>query len=334
VPVCPESEWLATIADQLWPDPSERHRQVRWALDRVDQTLALAAADGHGMLSCLDPAYPDLLRAISDPPVVLWTQGDQRLLSAPAVAVVGSRNATPVSMMVARTLAREIADAGLVVVSGMARGVDSAAHAGALDAGGRTIAVVGSGLNHVYPKRNEALAARIREAGAIISELPANALPLPPHFPLRNRIISGLSLATVVVEAGEKSGSLITAGQALEQGRDVLAVPGSVLSGVHRGCHRLIKDGARLVETVEDVLDELGWSRARAFQAENSSNHLQLSDLEANMAKGESYSVDNLAQTTGRSASNLLTELCLLELSGRVTRTAGGQFVRVAGPAA
>jgi DNA processing protein len=328
----PPSEWLSTIALRLWPHPSDRQRNVDWARARADESLRLAEAAGHGLLTCLDPGYPESLRAIADPPVVLWTQGKQSLLRESAVAVVGSREATPTSIAVARALARDLAEAGVVVVSGMARGVDSAAHAGALECGGRTIAVVGSGLNHVYPRRNTALAERIRATGAIVSELPANALPLPPHFPLRNRIISGLSLATVVVEAGERSGSLITARQAMEQGRDVLAVPGGTLSGRHRGCHSLIKDGARLVETVEDVLDEIDWSRRQAREAENSPNRLQLSDLESNMAKGELYSVDNLAERTGRSASDLLAELCLLELSGRVTRAAGGQFVRMNGP--
>ena len=325
-------EWLARVARQLWSRPAERQQNVGWALARVDESLRLAAAGGHGILTCLDPGYPELLRTIADPPVVLWTQGDQALLSRASVAIVGSRDATPTSIAVARGLARRLAGAGVVVVSGMARGVDSAAHAGALDEGGRTIAVIGSGLNHTYPKRNADLAAQIRASGTIVSELPANALPLPPHFPLRNRIISGLSLATVVVEAGERSGSLITARQALDQGRDVLAVPGGILCGNHRGCHRLIKDGARLVESVDDVLDEIGWARRAPAQAENSHNHLQLSDLESNMARGELYTVDNLAEKTGRTASDLLTELCLLELSGRVMRTAGGQFVRMAGP--
>lgn len=326
----PRREWVAAVASLLWRDATERRSQIERATGLVEGTLRQARESGHGILTCFDQAYPDLLKTIPDPPVILWTQGDQSLLVEPAVAVVGSRDALPVSITIARTLARDLANAGLTVVSGMARGVDSAAHAGALDAGGRTIAVVGSGLTRVYPSRNEKLAASIRSTGAIVSELPPDALPLAAHFPLRNRIISGLSLATVIVEAGQKSGSLITAGQALEQGRSVLAVPGNPLSGRHRGCHDLIKDGAPLVDTVEDVLFEIGWARAPIVESIGR-NHLQLSDLESNMAKGESYSVDNLAKKTRRSTPDLLAELSVLELSGRVMRTAGGEYIRLSG---
>ncbi len=166
----------------------------------------------------------------------------------------------------------------------------------------------------------------------MVSELPPDRVAHARHFPLRNRIISGLSRGTVIVEASEKSGSLITARLALEQNRSVMAMPGGTVSGRHRGCHALLKDGARLVESVEDVLEELGWPRNGPLSGADSPNHLQLSYLEANMAKGETYSVDQLAGLTGRSASELLTDLCGLELSGRVVRTAGGQFVRMAGP--
>jgi DNA processing protein len=327
----PRHEWVNVVASLLWREDFERRRQVDLAYSQVDAVLKLARSSGHSVLTCLDDSYPELLKAIPDPPVVLWTQGDPSLLLEPAVAVVGSRNALPVSITIARMLARDLADAGLVVVSGMARGVDSAAHAGALDAGGKTIAVVGCGLTRVYPSRNEKLAGAIRESGAIISELPPEAMPLPPHFPLRNRIISGLSLAAVIIEAGQKSGSLITAGQALEQGRSVLAVPGNPISGRHRGSHDLIKDGAALVDTVEDVLFEIGWTRRPSVES-TGRNHLQLSDLESNMAKGESYSVDNLARKTRRSTPDLLADLSVLELSGRVMRTATGDYIRLRGP--
>lgn len=327
----PRYDWVNAVASLLWRDAAERRRQVDLAYAQVDGVLLLARASGHCVLTCLDDAYPELLKAIPDPPPVLWVQGDPSLLLEPAVAVVGSRNALPVSMTIAQTLSRDLADAGLVVVSGMARGVDSAAHAGALEAGGRTIAVVGCGLTRVYPSRNEKLAASIRQSGAIVSEFPPDALPLPSHFPLRNRIISGLSLATVIVEAGQKSGSLITAGQAIEQGRSVLAVPGNPLSGRHRGSHDLIKDGAALVDTVEDVLFEIGWTRRPGVES-TGRNHLQLSDLESNMAKGESYSVDNLARKTRQSTPDLLADLSELELAGRVMRTAAGEYIRLSGP--
>jgi DNA processing protein len=325
----PPSEWVDSVAAVVWADRAERQLQIARARESALAAESLAARSGHALLTVEDDDYPALLREIVDPPVVLWTQGDRALLSSPSVAVVGSREALPASLAVARMLARDLSRAGLTIVSGMARGVDSAAHMGALEAGGRTIAVVGSGLLQVYPRENESLAASIRATGTIVSELPPDAPPLPPHFPLRNRIISGLSLATVVVEAGEKSGSLITANQALDQGRDVFAVPGNTLSGRYIGGHRLIKEGARLVDTVEDVLEQMGW-RVPAAVESIPRNHLQLSDLESNMARGESYSVDNLAESTHRSASDLLAELSVLELSGRVMRTSGGQFIRLA----
>lgn len=328
----PSSTWLRAVASRMSAAPSDQQRNIDWALAHLDESLAAAASGGYGLVTCLDESYSDLLRQIPDPPVVLWTRGQASVLQSPAVAIVGSRDATPPSLAIARTLARELSLAGLTIVSGLARGVDGAAHVGALDGGGLSIAVLGSGLNRVYPRQHAELAARIAESGAVISELPPDALPWPRHFPLRNRIISGLCRATVVIEASERSGSLITAKQALDQGRDVLAVPGGTLSGRHRGCHALIKDGARLVETVDDVLDELKWPRRAGIQGSDSLNHLQLSDLEANMAKGEAYSVDDLAEQTGRSASELLTDLCFLELAGRINRTAGGQFVRMVGP--
>ncbi len=201
LPERPRSEWLGAIACELWADPSDQQRHIGWAMDRVDESLMLAARLGHEVLTCFDQAYPDLLRAIPDPPVILWTHGKNGLLGTPAVAVVGSRDATPTSLAVARKLGRQLAQAGLTVVSGLARGVDAAAHVGALEGGGPTIAVLGSGLNRIYPKQHSSLAQQIRASGAVISELPANTLPFPQHFPLRNRIISGLCRATVVVEA-------------------------------------------------------------------------------------------------------------------------------------
>ena len=176
------------------------------------------------------------------------------------MAIVGSRAATDYALQVAARLGAELAARGVVVASGLARGVDSAAHRGCLDAGGATVAVLGSGVDRIYPAEHADLAARICESGALVSELGPGAPPLPEHFPLRNRIISGISLAVVVVEAYDKSGSLITARCALEQGRDVMAVPGSVLSGRNRGSHALLKDGAKVVESADDILEELGWA--------------------------------------------------------------------------
>ena len=263
-----------------------------------------------------------------DPPILLWFRGLLDAIRVPGVAIVGSRDASPLSVMVARRLGRDLAAAGISVVSGMARGVDAAAHEGALDAG-RTIGVLGCGIDIDYPRGHRPLADRIARTGLILSEFEPGRQPRASHFPMRNRIISGLSRAVVVVEASERSGSLITARMALEQGRDVLAVPGAVASGRHRGCHALIKDGARLVETVDDVLDEIGWSRGSNPAVDISSKSFVLNEIEQAMAPGEAYTVDDLATQTGRQASDLLADLGALELAGRVTRVAGGGFLRL-----
>jgi DNA processing protein len=272
-----------------------------------------------------DSAYPRLLATIPDPPDELWVRGSVELLSAESVAIVGSRAASPYALEIARALAFDLARCRLVVVSGMARGVDGAAHRGALEAGGATVAVLGSGVNVAYPEEHADLLEKIAETGSVISEQPPDAPPLPHHFPLRNRIISGLARAVVVVEAGEKSGSLITARCALEQGRDVMAVPGNALSGRNRGSHALLKDGAKLVEGVDDILEELGVVRsaAPALDARNSLRH---NGLMLNMLAGETYGLDELGASSGLPASELLTLLTELELRGEVVRTAGGRF--------
>ncbi len=293
----------------------------------ADHAVATAAAAGVQVLAWFDPRYPALLACTPDPPPVLWIRGDAAALARPAVAIVGSRAATPYALQVGARLAAELAGRGVVVVSGLARGVDSAAHQGCLDAGGVTVAVLGSGLDRVYPPEHEPLASRIAANGAVVSELGPGAPPLPEHFPLRNRIISGLSLGVVVVEASEKSGSLITARCALEQGRDVLAVPGSVLSGRNRGSHALLKDGARVVETADDVLEELGWP-ARAAEPENNPKPLNTEPLLAKMQPGELYTLEELVETTGMRASRLLTRLTELELLGHVAPAGGGRFIR------
>ncbi|HUL71557.1 MAG TPA: DNA-processing protein DprA [Vicinamibacterales bacterium] len=320
---------LDRVAVALGWSPPERCARIARAWHVAGEALRAGRAADLTPVPWGVGAYPDLLRQLPDPPLLLWVRGDVTALSQPAIAVVGSRAATPASLTVARALGRDLANAGLVVVSGMARGVDAAAHEGALEAGGRTVAVLGCGADRVYPSEHRALARRIAASGAVVSELPPGMLPLPHHFPLRNRIISGLSVAVVVVEASMHSGSLITARAALEQGRDVLAVPGGVTSGRHQGCHALIKDGARLVETVEDILEEVGWQRAPAVPHALPSKSLQISELEGTMAVGEPYSVDELAARTRRTTPGLLTELSALELAGRIARLPGGSYVRL-----
>jgi len=268
--------------------------------------------------------YPPLLRTIVDPPPILWVRGGVEILTRPAVAIVGSRAASPYALEVAGRLAAELADRNVLVVSGLARGVDGAAHRGCLAGGGSTVAVLGSGPDVVYPREHGPLAATICKSGALVSELGPGAPPLPEHFPLRNRLISGISLAVVVVEASEKSGSLITARCALDQGRDVMAVPGSVLGGRNRGAHALLKDGAKVVETADDILDDLGWRPSGGEQI--SSNSLSEDDLLQKLTPGETYDLDEMSATVGLSGSTLLSRLTEWELLQRVVKTAGGRY--------
>ncbi len=293
----------------------------------AENVLQAASALGIGVLPWFDERYPALLGCTADPPPVLWFRGDASVLQRRGVAIVGSRAATPYALEVAARLAGELAERGVVVTSGLARGVDSAAHRGCLDAGGATAAVLGSGLDRVYPAEHAPLAERIGRQGVVVSELGPGAPPLPEHFPLRNRIISGLSLGVVVVEASEKSGSLITARCALEQGRDVLAVPGSVLSGRNRGSHALLKDGAKVVETADDILEELGWPEATCDRRQ-ARKPLTSDPLLARMQAGEAYSLEELVESTGLAPVRLLTRLTELELLGQVAPAGGGRFVR------
>ena len=226
--------------------------------DAMKREVDLARSAGVGFLTLADTGYPLLLKELPDPPPLLYVRG---ALSGDAecIAVVGSRSATAYGRNAAESLSRDLSAMGFTVVSGMARGIDTAAHRGALDAAGRTVAVLGSGLGRIYPPENGALAERIAENGAVVSEFPMAAEPLPRHFPMRNRIISGLSRGTLVVEAGRTSGSLITARLALEQGREAFAVPGRIRSFKSTGTHSLLKQGAKLVECAKDVADELAF---------------------------------------------------------------------------
>jgi DNA processing protein len=290
---------------------------------RAAAAVEAAATLGIAAIPWTDPRFPALLNCISDPPPVLWTRGRLEVLGCPTVAIVGSRAATPYAKDVAYRLGQELGSRGIVVASGLARGVDSAAHAGCLAAGGLTVAVLGSGLDRIYPAEHETLAGMISDKGILISELGPGAPPLQEHFPLRNRIISGISLAVVVVEASEKSGSLITARCGLEQGREVMAVPGSVLSGRNRGSHSLLKDGAKVVESADDILDGLGWPTAHE-SPESASKWLQKDSLLTRMEAGEVYRLDELMELTGVTGTRLLPRLMELELAGLVTNTGGG----------
>ncbi|MGH9141919.1 MAG: DNA-processing protein DprA [Vicinamibacterales bacterium] len=280
--------------------------------------------------------YPAALTTIADPPPVLWTRGHVHALSAPAVAIVGARAASHYGVAVAEQLAADLAARGLVIVSGLARGVDSAAHRGALAVGGVTVAVLGSGVDVVYPSEHVRLAAAIDSTGAVISELVPGTRPQQWFFPLRNRIISGLSRAVVVIEASEKSGSLITARCALDQGRDVLAVPGNILSGRSRGAHALLRDGAKIVESADDILEELDMATAVTGRAVSTGGSGPSPACDASMdpvlaclVPGEASDLDEISERSGLKTPRLLPRLFELELQGRVRRVGGGRFVRI-----
>jgi DNA processing protein len=273
-----------------------------------------------------------LLATIIDPPPVLWTGGQVAAFEPPAVAIVGSRAGSPYALAVAERLGADLTARGVVVVSGLARGVDSAAHRGALTVGA-TIAVLGSGPDVIYPKEHENLARDIAATGLILSELAPGTPPQPQFFPLRNRIISGLSRAVVVVEAGERSGSLITARSALDQGRDVLAVPGSILSARNRGGHALLRDGAKIVESADDILEELGFPPGSSRQREcvgpgHTADVIAADRVLASLTPGESCDLDAIAERSGLAVARLLPRLFELELQGLVRREGGGRFVR------
>ena len=325
----PGEAFLQEIAARLFVPADRRTAVIRAARLAARSAIAAAAQGGITGVGITSLAYPPLLKQIPDPPPFLWLKGDHAILSKPSVAVVGARAATPTGLRVGYELGRDLAGAGVVVVSGLARGIDGAAHLGALDAGGKTIAVLGSGIDRIYPAEHIGLAGRIVEQGVLVSEFVPGTAPMPTHFPLRNRIISGLARAVVVVEASEKSGTLITAKTALDQGRDVLAVPGSVAGGQYRGCHGLIKDGARLVETVKDVLEEIRWTPPVAPAGATVGNPRQLSPLEKAMALGEAYTVDDLLQRVGGTTSEILAQLTALEIDGHVARVAAGGFLRL-----
>ena len=302
---------------------------------RAQAALDRGARAGLLTVRWSDPAYPRMLAAVADPPPLLWLRGAAAALEPPAVAIVGSRAGSAYALAVAERLAGDLAAAGVVVVSGLARGVDSSAHRGALAARGLTVAVLGSGADVVYPAEHRELACAIAASGAVVSELAPGTPPRPAFFPMRNRIISGLVRAVVVVEAGEKSGSLITARLALDQGRDVLAVPGSVLNGRNRGGHALLRDGARIVESADDILEELGLCRvcgrapADPAAADGAPGGQPADPVLASLEPGEPADLDAIAARSGLPAPRLLARLFDLELRGLVRRTGGGRFARV-----
>ncbi len=268
--------------------------------------------------------YPQLLAEISGPPTCIWTRGDRAAFAAVGVAVIGARAASQEGLTAAYEIAFDLARAGIVVISGLARGVDSSAHQGALDGGGKTIAVLGTGIDLVYPAENTGLSRHITESGLLVTEFPPGSHPEDWHFPRRNRIISGLSKAVVVVEAREKSGSLITARLAADQGRDVMAVPGTFVGGRNRGANALLRDGAKLVESAVDILQELGiaTSLSRPNPA-GGGGHKDAQVVE--------FTVDQIAEQMKIPPGEALARLLEWELTGDVQRIGSGRFVRSRG---
>jgi len=313
---------------------------------KIESDLHWLSQPNRHLLCWDDEAYPVLLRRISSPPAALFVEGDPGCLWQPQIAVIGSRNPSSGGLDHARDFATTLARQGMTITSGLASGIDSAAHTAALDAGAFTIAVNGTGLDRVYPNSSRSVAERIRARGAMISELPLGSPPRRQHFPSRNRIISGLSLAVLVVEAGLNSGTLITARKAAEQGRDVFALPGSLHNPMAKGCHRLIREGARLVETTADIIEELG-PVAAELKMEISKRLEQPDEDEKNLAAHENdllddsdYSivwqvlaydpmpVDLIIEQTGLSAREISSMLLMMELKGMIKKQEGGCYVR------
>ncbi len=319
---------------------SARIAQAIVAFDQwkeVESELEQLARVNARLVTQTDAEYPERLRQIHDPPPFLYTRGDFVSQDDLAIAIVGARTASTYGRKMARELAHELAGCGVCVVSGLARGIDSEAHQAALEAGGRTIAVLGSGLDVVYPREHIALAERIAENGAVVSEFSFGSQPEAGNFPYRNRVISGISLGTVVVEATEKSGSLITAQCALDQNREVFAVPGPVTASRSRGPHRLIKDGAKLVESIDDILSEIAPALARTDRVEKNETSAPVVLLEPDEERvfqlfpEEAVHVDTLITGSGLEPARVLEVLLGLELKGIVTQLPGMYFTATRG---
>ena len=300
------------------PDPEKLVAALKW----------LEGANNH-LVTLADDDYPRSLLEISDPPPILYLKGRRGLLSGNAVAVVGSRNATPQGLQNAEAFSKVMSDAGFAIVSGMALGIDAAAHRGGLAGRASSIAVVGTGLDLIYPPKNKALAHQLAESGVIISEFSLGMPALASNFPRRNRIISGLSLGTLVVEAALASGSLITARLSAEQGREVFAIPGSIHSPFSKGCHALIKQGAKLVECAQDVLEELGFSNLDQTAPPKKSAETIPEDALLLALGFDPVGFDALAERTGVAARVLSSKLMEWELAGVVASLPGGKYQRI-----
>jgi DNA processing protein len=296
--------------------------------DAVARALDWAAAPHHGIVTLADENYPRALLETADPPALLYAIGRTELLRRPALAIVGSRNATAQGERNAENFAKALSESGLTIVSGLALGIDAAAHRGGLAGPGSTIAVLGTGIDLLYPQRNAELAAQIASRGLLLSEFALGTAPAAHNFPRRNRLISGLAQGCLVVEAALASGSLITARCAADQGREVLAIPGSIHSPLSKGCHALIKSGAKLVESADDVLAELSGFRPSGFASTTASRAGAATGLLQHMGH-DPVDVDSLCSRAGMSADQVSSELLRLELDGRITALPGGLYQRL-----
>lgn len=301
--------------------------------DQIKDALDWRKQPDHYLLTLDDDAYPPLLKEIDNPPILLYVMGQVELLKDPQLAIVGSRNCSKYGKTIAEDFATHLSEVGLTITSGLASGIDKAAHVGALSASndGKTIAVVATGLDRVYPASNRELAHRIVQKGAIVSEYPLGTKPLAYHFPERNRIIAGLSIGTLVVEAASKSGSLITARLAMEQGREVFAVPGSINSAQSKGCHQLIRQGAKLVESGEHILEDLASLVSLTLEIGNPENETHKSSEEGLLAwiEYDPISLDELVVLSRWPVSSIQSELMILELEGKIEALSASRYRRL-----
>ena len=296
----------------------------------LEQTLTWLRESGHSLVAWDDPAYPRALLTITDPPPVLYFHGRSELLNRPALAIVGSRNATAQGRETAEAFAKALSDAGLTIVSGLALGIDTAAHRGGLTGAGSSVAVVGTGIDRIYPASNRDLAHRLAREGGVLSEFALGTPPLPGNFPRRNRLISGLARGVLVVEATLASGSLITARFAVDQNRDVFAIPGSIHSPFSKGSHRLIKDGAKLVESAQDVLEELGMGSSGVAQSPTAPGAIGGDTARVLTALGyDPAGIDALTVRCGLPADVVSVALVELELAGDIAGLPGGLYQRL-----
>lgn len=305
--------------------------------DKVKLDLEWSQSTANHLITVFNKSYPEILKEIHDPPLALYLSGDPEILNSLQISIVGSRRPTPDGRRVATEFAGRLANMGVTITSGLAAGLDSDAHKGALAVNGQTIAVLGSGLNVIYPAKNKKLAQQIIKTGAIISEFPPDFKPLPANFPRRNRIISGLSIGTLVVEAAIKSGSLITARFAMEQGREVFAVPGSIHNPLSQGCHGLIRQGAKLVENIDDILEEIGplahlVGNNAQYQHRDAKKIKELdecSKLLLDNIGSRPVSIDFLVEETKLAAHVVSAQLLTMELFGVIESMPGGKYIRI-----